>query len=48
MAPGPSDPPMAASRTRATLWPFFSATSPATTALVSRATWSGPPVASVP
>ena len=41
-------PPTAASRTLAVEWPFLNATSAATTALVKSATWSGPPVASVP
>ena len=41
-------PPTAASRTLAVEWPFLNATRAATTALVKSATWSGPPVASVP
>ncbi len=41
-------PPTAASRILAVLWPFLNATRAATMALVKSATWSGPPVASVP
>ena len=41
-------PPTAASRIARRVKPFLNATSPATTALVSSATWSGPLVASVP
>ena len=41
-------PPTTASRTRTTVWPFLSATNPATIVLVSSATCRGPPVASVP
>ena len=37
-------PPMAASLMAALVWPFFSATSPATRALANRATWRGPSV----
>ncbi len=41
-------PPMAASRSAAAVWPFLNATSPATIALVSNATCSGPLAASIP
>ena len=41
-------PPMAASRSLAAVYPFLNATSPATIALVSSATCSGPFAASMP
>ena len=41
-------PPIAASRTDATVYPFLKATRPAKTALVRSAIWSGPFAASTP